>query len=325
MKSQEELRTLYEAKLKPRMARQESDRKLIKLLYILTICLLILALISFIFLGDIGNTLMLFFVFSGAVSWIKHDRAYKEYKKTFKSNVVKEIVKLINSEYLYDAKNHISEQDYNASGLFDYGYERYRGDDLITGIIDKTPFSFSEFKIEKTKNSKKLKKGSQKNQPKNTGIITEWESILQGEFFVAEFNKNLSERSFVVPEKAHANLMGKEKTKIDNYGELIKLENPEFEKVYSVYGSSQQEARYVLTPKMMEAMLNIQKTLNLKFYFSFIDAKVYCAIPMKKNMFEPNINRGIKYRDVEEMYMILSLIEVIITEMNLNTRIWTKE
>ncbi len=148
--------------------------------------------------------------------------------------------------------------------------------------------------------------------------------VFKGLFFVAEFNKDLNESTFVVPEKEFANLLGKEKTSAAHYGELVKLENPEFEKIFSVYGSSQQEARYVLTPTMMEAIVNVYKTCNLKMRFSFTGSKVYCAIPMKKDMFEPTVKRGVKYSNIEEFYMILNLIETIITEMNLNTRIWTK-
>ncbi len=37
------------------------------------------------------------------------------------------------------------------------------------------------------------------------------------------------------------------------HGKLVKLENPEFEKEFVVYSSGQQEARYILTPVMMEA------------------------------------------------------------------------
>ncbi len=107
--------------------------------------------------------------------------------------------------------------------------------------------------------------------------------------------------------------------------ELVKLENPEFEKVFSVYGSSQQEARYIITPVMMEAMVQIYRLYRRKMSFSFIGANVYCAIPMYRNNFEPKFWRRVKYRDVEAMFFLFSLIETIIREMNLNTRIWTKE
>ncbi len=42
-------------------------------------------------------------------------------------------------------------------------------------------------------------------------------------------------------------------------------------------------------------------------------------------MFKPTVKRGVAYSDIEEFSMILNLIETIITEMNLNTRIWTKK
>jgi hypothetical protein len=58
----------------------------------------------------------------------------------------------------------------------------------------------------------------------------------------------------------------------------VKLENPGFERIFSVYGDSQQEARYILTPAMMEAMTNNNKQYNRKMYFSFVGSHVYCAI-----------------------------------------------
>jgi hypothetical protein len=45
-----------------------------------------------------------------------------------------------------------------------------------------------------------------------------------------------------------------------------------------------------------------------------------------KDLFEPRImSSGIKFSDIDGMYDLFKIIEVIIKEMNLNTRIWTKE
>jgi hypothetical protein len=61
-------------------------------------------------------------------------------------------------------------------------------------------------------------------------------------------------------------------------------------------------------------------------YFSFKGENVFCAIPFGRNLFEPNIKKsGVNYSDVEEMCVFFSLIEIIVKELNLNTRIWTKE
>ncbi len=60
-------------------------------------------------------------------------------------------------------------------------------------------------------------------------------------------------------------------------------------------------------------------------YFSFIGERVYCGVDFNKGLFEPRIRKsGVNFDDIEEMYHLFGLIETIITEMNLNTRIWTK-
>ena len=124
-------------------------------------------------------------------------------------------------------------------------------------------------------------------------------------------------------------LLGKFGQKIQEISgpcELVKLENPDFEKLFAVYSTSQIEARYVLTPVMMESMVNISKKYGRKMYFSFNGERVYCAIKFNKALFEPRIRKsGVNFNDVEEMYHLFGLIETIIQEMNLNTRIWTKE
>ncbi len=292
-------------------------------------------------------------VFSQAVSMRQN------YQRHFKRNVMKKLVAYINSNYSYSPNQSVSGLDYLNSRLTHTSCDVYNGEDYVSGAIDKTPFGFSEVvvrairwkkyksyeenlkwinELERRKKiynsflqqSEDAKGDIEGAQVGDIGVglkkmLQVYTKVFKGLFFVAEFNKNLNENTFVVPEKEYANLLGQEKTKVAHYGELVKLENPEFEKIFSVYGSSQQEARYVLTPTMMEAIVNLSKTYNLKMKFSFRGAKVYCAIPMKKDMFEPTVKRGIKYEDIEEFYMILSLIETIITEMNLNTRIWTKE
>ncbi len=321
MKSQEELKRLYDNEIKPHLLGMETDRKHIKKWRersLVAFILFLLALIGGIFVPKY----LMFFLF--AISLIalvmagfffaKGYLRLAKYRKAFKSAVMHKLVALINPDYHYDEESHIPLADYISSNLFPNTHDRYSGDDLITGIIDKTPFSFSEVRADAKKD---------KNKPDEQ--IAFWNIIFKGLFFVAEFNKNLNESTYVVPEKAYKNMLGKEKTQIDNWGKLVKLENPEFEKIFSVYGSSQQEARYVLTPTMMEAITEVYKKYNLKMMFSFTGSKVYCAIPMKKDMFEPTIKEGIKYKDIEEMSHLLELIETIITEMNLNTRIWTKE
>ena len=54
----------------------------------------------------------------------------------------------------------------------------------------------------------------------------------------------------------------------EHAGDLIKLEDEEFEKQFAVYGTDQIELRYILTPKMMQDMTALQSKIKLPMHFS---------------------------------------------------------
>ncbi|HUX56652.1 MAG TPA: DUF3137 domain-containing protein [Bacteroidales bacterium] len=109
-------------------------------------------------------------------------------------------------------------------------------------------------------------------------------------------------------------------------GELIKLEDPEFEKEFCVYGDDQIEARYILSPALMQRIVEFKRKWNTKVYLSFRDSKVYIAIKLNKNLFETRLFKSIvDYAFIEENIRFLVLLTGIVEDLNLNTRIWTKQ
>lgn len=67
--------------------------------------------------------------------------------------------------------------------------------------------------------------------------------------------------------------------------EQIRLEDPEFEKMFDVYGSDQVEARYILTPGMMERLKDIRRRHGgLEAVFD--GGKIHLAISTGQNLFE---------------------------------------
>ena len=104
------------------------------------------------------------------------------------------------------------------------------------------------------------------------------------------------------------------------------MENPEFEKLFVVYGTDQTEARYILTPTVMEAIISLKKTLHKKIHLSFIDNRVYFAISFDENLFEPTVLKsGVNKENIKLIYDLFMINTKIIHELHLNTRIWTKE
>lgn len=323
MRSTEELRQLFDTELEDKLQTLEGKRKKVRTISIVQVAVFVLALLLFFYAGELptptlgywgGGALIVLFIFI----LVRFAKLRKEYVAEFKNNVVTAIVSLINPEWNYVPQGHISPVDYMESKLFTTRYDRYKGDDLVTGAIDKTDFKMSElhteYKTETTDSEGRRK--------------TEWHTIFKGLFAHMDFNKEIRGETLVLPDTAERlfGRFGKKLQSMSGRGELVNLENPEFEKLFVVYGSDQNEARYILTPTMMEAMVHLAKQYGKNIFFSFRGTRVYFAISVKKDLFEPRIFKsGVNFNDIVEMSHYFSIIEMLIKEMNLNTRIWTKQ
>ncbi len=325
MIDKENLHKLYESDLKDRLAALEGQRKKILLIYVVAILLILSPFVIFFLtpLGDnksLQNAFPLFLIPAlggfGLIFWAR--MLQKKYRSEYKQKVVKQIVHAIDPEWTYQADGRISEMEYRESNIFRTRYDRYRGDDLISGQIDKTDFRSSELHTEY--------KTYEKDDDGNTK--EEWHTIFKGLFFHADFNKNFSGKTYVQPDTFEKFLgkFGQNWAKIGGEASLVKLENPEFEKLFKVYSTDQNEARYILTPAIMEALVRIRKEYKRSMNLSFIGSRVYCTFFSNKDLFEPRILKsGVNFKDIEEMHHLFMVNYTIVSELNLNTRIWTKD
>jgi hypothetical protein len=104
------------------------------------------------------------------------------------------------------------------------------------------------------------------------------------------------------------------------------MEDVEFEKAFAVYSSDQVEARYILSTSLMQRILQFREKTRSKIGLSFIDSEVFIAVPLKENLFEaPFFSSMIKFEMIEGFNKYLVLFIGIVEDLNLNTRIWTKE
>ena len=106
----------------------------------------------------------------------------------------------------------------------------------------------------------------------------------------------------------------------------VKLENPDFEKTFDVYSTDQIEARYLLSPSMMERLLALDREFNKNITISFRDSNILIAIPESRNHFEASIWKPMD--DLSQLKNDFSMIHALVSiveDLNLNTRIWSKK
>lgn len=243
----------------------------------------------------------------------------KSYKSDFKSQIISRLVHFIDESLTYQSYQHISLQDFKSARIFRHRVDRYRGDDMVYGTVGATKILFSEIHAEyktETRDSKGRKQ-------------THWHTIFKGLFFMGDFNKHIQGETFVLPDTAER-LFGRLGKKMQSWsksrGQLVHLEDPEFEENFAVYSDDQVQARYILSTSLMRRILEFKKQSNRQLHMSFLGTKVYIAISFTKNLFEPRLFRTLlDFDPIREYFEDMHLAYSIVEALNLNTRIWTKK
>jgi len=149
--------------------------------------------------------------------------------------------------------------------------------------------------------------------------------IFQGIFLVSSFNKHFQHQTVVLPRRKVSILSKIIKYEILNIYKEVKLEDVEFSKEFAVYSTDQIEARYILTTSLMNRMLTYKRKLGKQISFSFVNDKMFCAVPNYVNLFEPAIFESFyDFGYFRKSYEALALYNDIVDDLNLNLRIWTK-
>ena len=235
----------------------------------------------------------------------------------FKNKVIKRIVKFISPNLNFSPyEKEVSGKEFLESGIFRHSIfypTGYYAEDFVEGKLGKVKIRFYEID------------GKDPIFP-YTGKKTydgRVEKIsFYGMFFIADFNKSFNGHTLVLPEKRINRLQW-----ITASGRKpVKLDDPEFEKLFSVHGTDQIMARYVLSNSLMQRIVKYRKKIGRKVYMSFSNNKLYIAIKQKKNKFELELNKSVyDFNRVKEFYNDLKITIDIVEDLNLNTQIWLKE
>lgn len=243
-------------------------------------------------------------------------RHRNSYVAAFKRSLMPELVKLLSDDLRYRPYEALSEEEFVACGLFQ-APDNYSGSDLVEGMVGETHIRFSlvlaeeEYEEEYTTTDT----DSDGNTTTDTHYYIETADIFRGLLFSADSNKHFAGATYVYAASSSS----------ARGSNLVRLENPEFNRYFTVHSTDQVEARYLLSPGLMERILDLRKRLNCSLQISFRDDRLWVAIPMGLGMFAPSLWQPIDDEmEVLGYYHMLRTIVEIVTDLNLNTRIWSK-
>lgn len=224
----------------------------------------------------------------------------KEYKIEAKQILVEMVLKENFTDLTYSA-NGLPQERFDCAELYNH-YTNYESNDLIRARYQGCAFICSDVYI---------------NEVRSTGKTTVTIDIFKGHFFILDISRKIDSLTQVYPKVFIGN---------DNHSgglfdntpktEKLKLESVEFNREFAVYCEDGQEAFYLLTPKVMQILLDLKKRLDLSC--SFYDNKLYVAVADKNDPFEISLNDRVDQllisklrRDCAELCNILNLINQI--------------
>ncbi|MFA5088243.1 MAG: DUF3137 domain-containing protein [Candidatus Omnitrophota bacterium] len=315
MRNLEEFREFYHQSLMPDLVELEEQRQeaVQKLLTTLIPALALTVILAFLLRSWGDVPLYILFLSIPLTIFIFHSYT-KNYINDFKERVIRKIVAFIDTHLKYTKQDYIPKMDFQRSKIFLQSPDCYLGDDRVSGFVGTTKIDFSEIRAQyRTRDSKGR---------------THYHTFFHGLFFAADFNKNFAGRTIVLPDTAEQ-LFGGLGQLLQSWNmsrpQLIRLEDPEFEKLFAVYGDDQVEARYILSTSLMKRIVDFKKAANRTLYLSFVDSYVYVAIAYGRNLLEPSIFKTLlAFGPIQQYFEDLQVAIGIVEDLNLNTRIWSK-
>ena len=235
----------------------------------------------------------------------------RKLSKVYKRIVVSRVVAALGEGMTYTPESKFTKQDFLDMDLFEKRTEQWSSEDEICGCKNTVTYSILEAKATRTEGS-----------GKNRRTVT----IFKGLIIRLDFNKNFQGHTVVVPDsesKILGGLFGEAESR--RRKEIARLENVDFEKLYSVYCTDQQEARYILTPKFMELILQAKGTFG-DIRLSFHDNSVFVCVPQNVDRFEFGFFGGKVSPEgiVGDLAEVVLLAERMVDALQLETRIWSR-
>lgn len=222
----------------------------------------------------------------------------------FKTEVLSEVIVSFIDEGQYLPTSGLSETQVYSSEFIKRA-DRYHSEDYLKGKMDGVSFVSSDIKLEER----------HVEHTKN-GTRTYYETYFLGRLFIFEFNKNFD---------GYLQVLENGRPQSRRKFEKVKLESVDFNKKFKTYSTNDLSAFYVLTPHLMEALMNFEKHNKGSISFSFIDSRVYIGINNFKDTFKLKMFKVLDETTFKEFQRELEVIKEIVVELKLNNDIFKKE
>lgn len=177
-------------------------------------------------------------------------------------------------------------------------WDRSGFEDRVTGTRNGVDFEFFEAHLEQRRTTR----------DSNGQTRTSWVSVFRGQCLKFEFHKDFAGRTMVLRDAGIMNRFGGGRDM-----DRVKLESPDFEKAFEVYSTDQVEARFLLTPDLMQRLVDLETVFHgAGLRCAFVDGEMFVALE-GGDLFEP----GSMYTPLDNPDRVRDLLDDFAAVFNL--------
>ena len=227
----------------------------------------------------------------------------KTFNRQFKKVFVLKTLQSFFDNVDYKPNGGFNETYVEEIGVIDIG-DNFDSTNYISGTYKNIPFQQADIEIQE--------KNEEKDEDGETEI--EYEEIFLGRFMIFDFKKNFKTSLIISSNDFDSLSLPSDKDFLE-----ISTENSEFNTSFNVYGENEQDTFYILTPHLIEKIINIKKKLNCPIMLAFVDGKLHVAINNYEDSFEYNVFMPINEQQVKaNIVNDIKLITDLVDDLNLD-------
>lgn len=306
MKSKEEFQDFYHQRLIKKVEVLEKYRlenaRLLKRYLIIS-----LALSPLIIVGILSQYAIIIFLMTMptfiflAVAYQKYGSMIHYLRFRYKNKVLNKAIGFYFDNYEYIAKQKIAKSVLEESKLFPKYIDNVFGEDFMRFKIGKVRMMFCETAVYRDRDRK----------------------VFRGVFLSSSFNKFFKSQTFVITRRK-LKFVDSMRIHLGSQLHEVSLENVKFRRKFRVLSTDQIEARYILTPSLMNHLLDYSHKMKKRIILSFVKNRLYGVIPSLDDLFEISVFEPINLEMLTESIEPILLYTDIVEDLELNLRIWSK-
>ena len=220
----------------------------------------------------------------------------KQLKQLYKETFVNQLLRQHFGDVMYDWSGGFSETQVRHSGMCRLG-NRYHTEDYISASWNGVHFEQADVKIQYHTSS---------------GKSSHTTTYFEGRMFVFDYTRKMT-----LPLQIHSKSF--RYAGAPEYGmplQKVEMEDVNFNKRFVVKSTSPHDAFYVLTPQMMQRVMQMEQHYG-RITMVIVNGKLYVGIDNRLDAFDPQYTRPIEYtKERERMLEDVKVIEELIQILN---------